>query len=65
MRPGTTEYAMNIMFHFGINPKLPLNDFQKLGNPDFTVPFSFIYGSHDWVLNLDEGSSEILISEKK
>jgi hypothetical protein len=64
LRPGTTEYAMNIMFHFGINPKLPLNDFNKLGNPEFPIPFSFIYGSHDWVQNLDEGASEILISEK-
>jgi hypothetical protein len=35
MRQGTTEYAMNIMFHFGINPKLPLNDVSKLGNPDY------------------------------
>ena len=34
---------------------------EKLGKPDFPVPFSFIYGDMDWVARIDDGASLRLI----
>ena len=55
MRPGTTEFVLGVLFEFGLDPKCPL--LEQLQNKDFKLPFSFIFGENDWVLNLDEGAS--------
>ncbi len=46
-----------------MNPKQPLVDHLK--DSKFEIPFSFIYGDIDWVLNVDEGVSRQLIEAKK
>ena len=48
MRPGTTEYAIMVIFDVGLVCKLPLEDPSKLGNPNLPFPVSFIYGDSDW-----------------
>lgn len=44
---------------------MPLSAPHKLGNPDFPLPFSFIYGEFDWVYLLDEYASRALIRSNK
>ena len=34
---------------------LPLGTEEKLSNPDFPIPISFIYGDQDWVYNFVDG----------
>jgi len=53
MRPGTTEYAMMILFDLGLYSKLPLGTPDKMANDQFPIPFSFIYGERDWVRTVD------------
>jgi hypothetical protein len=36
-----------------------------LNKEDFKLPFSFIYGENDWVLNIDDGASLRLVDIKK
>jgi len=58
LRQGTTEYALMVNFEHGLQAKVPLSNQDKLGRPDFPVPFSFVYGDADWVPSVDEGASE-------
>lgn len=51
MRPGTTEYALMILFNLGLLAHLPLGTKEKLLSPDFPIAVSFIYGENDWVRN--------------
>ena len=64
MRRGTTEYALGVLFKLdgGIYAHLPLGAATKLGDPNFKLPFSFIYGDWDWVRKMDEDFSRHLIS---
>lgn len=36
-----------------------------LGNPDFNVPFSFVFGDVDWVKSIDQEASARLIKERR
>jgi hypothetical protein len=49
------------MFDYDGTPKISLNDFSKLGNPEFSVPFSIVYGDDDWMVGYDDGCSKKLI----
>ena len=57
MRKGTTEYALGVNFKLDgdldIVAHLPLGAYEKLLNPQFILPFSFIYGDQDWVEEMD------------
>lgn len=61
LREGTTEYALMINFELGMQAKIPLSNADKLGSPDFPLPFSFIYGDDDWVPLTDDGASQKLV----
>ena len=62
MREGTTEYALKNMFEIPLLAHEPLNKIDKLGNPNFQIAFSFVYGDDDWVGVLDEGASLALVN---
>ena len=67
MRRGTTEYALGVNFKLdgGIVAHLPLGADDKLLNPNFDLPFSFIYGDYDWVMNMDEGFSKLVVQKRQ
>jgi len=54
LRPGTTEYAILVSFGVGLVCHLPLESVEKLADPNFPIPVSFIYGDNDWVTNIEE-----------
>ena len=64
-RRGTTEYAIMINFELGMQAKIPLSNHDVLGNPNYPVPISFVYGDNDWVPRTDEGASKRLIDNNK
>lgn len=49
MRPGRTEYAIFFQFELGLFPHNPLGAVERLGNPDYPIPISFMYGDRDWM----------------
>ena len=49
MRPPSTETCLMIMFAPGMVCHHPLEAPEKLGNKEFPIPVSFIYGENDWV----------------
>jgi hypothetical protein len=49
------------MFEHDISPKVSLSDPSKLGNPEFPVPFSIVFGDDDWMTSYDDGCSKCLI----
>ena len=51
---GTTEYAIMVNFNFSLEAHLPLGTEEKYSNPDFPIPFSFIYGEKDWTRIVDK-----------
>lgn len=46
-----------------MNPKHPL--LEHIKDEKFEIPFSFIYGEIDWVLNVDEGVSKQIVETKR
>lgn len=54
MRNGTTEYGILLNFDFSLMAYLPLGTVEKLSNPEYQIPFSFIYGENDWTRVVDE-----------
>jgi len=54
-----------VNFDLGMQAKVPLSNQDKLGNPEFSVPFSFVYGDDDWVPFTDEGTSEKLVANNQ
>ena len=53
----STELSLLIMFNHDFQALIPLCNFDKLGNPNFTIPFSFIYAQKDYAYVLDDGTS--------
>ena len=49
------------MFDHDVSPKISLSEPSKLGNPDFSVPFSIVFGDSDWMTKYDDGCSKYLI----
>lgn len=64
-RDGTFEYALGILFTSGLRAKLGLAGPLRLANPEFTVPFSFVYGDVDWVASICKEDAIKLIEERK
>ena len=52
MRPPSTEKCVLIMFQPGFVCPNPLEP--KLGDKEFPIPVSFIYGENDWVTLYEE-----------
>ena len=65
MRRGTTEYSLAVLFDMFLTAARPLGGRDMLGDPEFAVPFSFVFGDGDWVRSADGGSSEKLIQARK
>ena len=61
MRPGTTEYSLQVMFDPALQAYHPLGTDQKLASPNFPVPISFIYGEEDWMLQVDDDAAQICV----
>ena len=49
MREGSTEYAIFICFQLGMFAVNPLENADRLGNPELNLPISFFYGDIDWM----------------
>jgi len=62
MREGSTEYAIFICFELGMYAVNPLELENRLGNPEFDCPISFIYGDIDW---MDFRGGERIIAKNK
>jgi hypothetical protein len=65
MRESLSECALMVLFDCALQAKLPLSDKERLGNPNFPIPFSIIYGDNDWVLRIDDNQSQDLINNNK
>jgi pimeloyl-ACP methyl ester carboxylesterase len=65
MRPGTTEYAIHLMFNADLHAHLPLGADDKLGSSTFPIPVSFYYGTKDWVLFVEENAGELCVNNNK
>ena len=63
-RAGTSEYALTNLFTSGMRPINGLNCQWMMQNPNFTVPFSIVFGENDWMKGIDRGQSELLIQIK-
>ena len=61
MRPGTTEYALMVMFEAALVCPIPLGAKDRLGSPTCPIPVSFIYGDADWVLMVEEDGPKNLV----
>ena len=63
MRPATTETAISLLFSPALQAHIPLGAKDKLGSPDFKVPFSIFYGSTDWMRAVDDDAAEKCLIE--
>ena len=54
MREGTTEKGITNLFELPLIAHVPLGAEDKLGNPDYPIACTFIYGDDDWVKNIDD-----------
>ena len=61
MRKSTSDYALMITFNQALVAALPLGTPEKLANPDFPIPVSFIMGDVDWVRFADEDYGKVCI----
>lgn len=71
MRRTTSEFALFILFNSNIMAHMPLGRYDRLGNPNFEVPISFIMGEFDWIQYLDvddetglQGGEKIVLANK-
>ena len=65
MREGTTERGITNLFELPLIAHIPLGAEDKLGNPDYPIACTFIYGDNDWVQNIDDQASLRLIQKSK
>ena len=69
IRVDTSERCITVMFDADLDnllqAKIPLSGPDKLGNPNFQLPFSIIFADDDFVNAFDNGASEQLIKDKK
>ena len=61
MRKGTTEHAIAVMFDKTLMAKVPLGNDDRLGDPNFQLPFTIVFGDGDWVRSADQEFSPNLI----
>jgi hypothetical protein len=50
-----------VLFNPNLVAKIPLSLKDRLGNPDFQLPISVIFGDQDWVKDVDGGASLKLV----
>ena len=62
MREGSTEYAIFTCFEFGMYAWNPLEDKERLGNPNFPLAISFFYGDDDWMY---DGGGQRIVNKNK
>lgn len=48
-------------FNFSLEAHLPLGTKEKLANPEFPIPVSFIYGDNDWTRVVDQDFCKVCI----
>ena len=55
LRKGTTDYAICVTYDFVYNCVAPVGGLDHLGNENFPVDITFIYGDKDsdWVLQME------------
>ena len=58
MSPSTSDRGLILAFNQGCVAALPLGAPDKLGDPDFPIPVSYIYGETDWARYVDEAYSK-------
>ena len=61
MRKSTSDYALMITFNQALVAALPLGTRNKLSNPDFPIPVSFVMGDVDWVRFADEDYGKVCV----
>ena len=65
MSPGTSEYAVQVEFEFGLKARSPLSCTNKLGRKNFPIPVSFLYGTLDWTVKVDGDAYKSIIAANK
>lgn len=65
MKKSTSDYSLMILFNQGMQAQLPLGTPDKLANPNFPIPVSFIMGSEDWVRYLDEDYGQVCVDARQ
>ena len=49
MRPGGTDAALFLSFDCGLHAHMPLQEVDRLANPDLPFPISIVFGDRDWM----------------
>ena len=65
MRPGTSEYAVQVEFEFGLQARAPLSSPTKLGKKGFPIPVTFLYGKLDWTVKCDGDAYKTIFEANK
>ena len=61
MRKGTTEHALTVLFDLGFQPHISLSLPNMMGDPNFPLTYAIFFGDSDWVRNMDNGDSKVLV----
>ena len=66
LRKGTTEYAINVTYDFQYNCLSPVGGPDHLGDVNFPIDVSYIYGEKekDWVRDLEEDFAKGLVEAR-
>ena len=64
MRKSTSDYSLMILFNQGLVAALPLGTPDKLSDPNFPIPVSFVMGDNDWVRFADEDYGQICVEAR-
>jgi len=62
MRPGGTDAALFLSFDCGLHAHMPLQEVDRLANPDLPFPISIVFGDRDWMDS--RGSRQIVRANK-
>lgn len=65
MRPGTSEHGIMVCFNFSLQTTLALGTAEKLLNPEFPIPLSFVYGDKDWTRVVDQDFAKECVAANK
>lgn len=65
MKKVETDLVLLINFDFSLRPFLPLGSKSVLGNSNFEVPTSIMFGEFDWMRKVDDGASQDVIERLK
>ena len=65
MKRSSSECSIMVLFSPGLQAYIPLGSPDKLANPDFPIPISFVMGRDDWVRYSDEDFGENVVGARK